>query len=365
MFKRNFLAAILLLTTLLLPLSSRAGPLYTLTYLPEINFFPTGMNNTGQIVGALGRGRILSTFLYENGVSTELGTFGYRHSRGVAINDAGVIVGSFWLASGEEHAFFYENGNLTDLGAGAAYGINTRGDIVGSTRTADGSTGFLYRDGNLIPLANLGTGTQGFATGINDHGTIIGESTIDAANDAVRHPYVIREDTLSDLGAPAGGNLSGAVVINNAGQVAGYSAGPDGLLHAFLYQHGVTTDLGGFDSASLDIKDINAHGTVVGAAVAQDRNIGFISAGNTLVDLNTLIDPALGWHIDEALATNDLGQIVGYACRDGGTLCGIVRLDLAGAVPEPGMAFLLLPGLLAVARARRRPLRGTWLATPI
>jgi probable HAF family extracellular repeat protein len=366
MLKRNFLAAILLLATLLLPVASRAEPLYTLTYLPELNFFPKGMNNTGQIVGVLGRGHgFLATFVYENGVSTDLGTFGYRHSSGAAINDAGVIAGSIWLASGEEHAYVYQNGNLTDLGAGAAHGINARGDVVGRKSTADGSTGFLYRDGNLTTLANLGTGTQGFATGINDHGTITGESTIDGANDAVRHPYVLEQGTMTDLGAPANGNLNGAVVINNAGQVAGYSTDPDGLRHAFLYQHGVMTNLGGFGSTVLDVNDINAHGTLVGLAYAQDQRIGFISAGNTLVDLNTLIDPALGWHIEEAYATNDLGQIVTYACRDGNTMCGIVRLDLASAVPEPGMALLLLPGLLAVARARQRPLRGNRLATPI
>ena len=80
-----------------------------------------------------------------------------------------------------------------------------------------------------------------------------------------------------------------------------------------------------------------------------------MSVGDALVDLNTLIDPALGWHIFSARANNDLGQIVGYGCR--GDNCGLVRLDLTGAVPEPRTAWLLVPGLLAMARARRHQQR--------
>jgi hypothetical protein len=112
-------------------------------------------------------------------------------------------------------------------------------------------------------------------------------------------------------------------------------------------------DLGGFGEGTLDIHDLNEHGMLVGTASTEEEGlVPFISLGDALVDLNTLIDPALGWRIFSARATNDLGQIVGYGCRD--ATCGLVRLDLASAVPEPASALLLVPGLLILTAARRR-----------
>ena len=345
---------------LLAPFHSQAAPLYTAVFLPDVDFAPTGMNNAGHIVGFAGAGTgAIHAVLYANGMLSDLGSLGGRDSYAQAINDAGAITGSTLLASGEQHAFLYRDGSVTDLGAGTAgYGINAHGAVVGSKLTADGVTGFVYSDGTLTELGNPGTGTNGMAVGINDHGTIAGDAaTGPDASTSPRHPFLYHDGTLHDLGALGGHAVTGVVAINNAGQVAGYSGEPDAYTHAFLYERGVMRDLGGVGDGALEIHDLNIHGTLVGTAFNEDDGlIPFMSLGDALVDLNTLLDPALGWRIFSAYANNDLGQIVAYGCRD--AMCGLVRLDLASAVPEPGAALMLLPGLLILAGARRRQSSG-------
>lgn len=357
MLMRKLFALAMLFSALLAPLSSRADPLFTVDFLSGVDFAPTGMNNAGQIVGFAGTETgAIHAVLYAGGLLTDLGSLGGTDSYATAINDAGAITGSTLSASGEQHAFLFQGGSVRDLGAGTAgYGISARGDVVGSKQTIDGATGFVYRDGHVTELGNLGTGSDGKAVDINDHGTVVGVSTTgtDAAN---LHPYLYRHGQLHDLGAVGGADSTGAIAINNAGQVAGDSTGPDGWMRAFLYQDGAMQDLGGFGESLLEIHDLNEHGTLVGTASTEEEGlIPFMNVGAALVDLNTLIDPTLGWRIFSAYANNDLGQVVGYGCQ--GETCGLVRLDPTSAVPEPGGVLMLLPGLLAVAGVRRRQRR--------
>jgi probable HAF family extracellular repeat protein len=359
MLQRKLFAAISLLSVLLAPLYGQAAPLYTASFLAGVDFAPTGMNNAGQIVGFAGTGAgSIHAVLYSGGVLDDLGGLGSlsgKNSYAQAINDAGAMTGSFLSASGEQHAFLYRDGAVLDLGAGTAgYGINAHGDVVGSLQTAGGATGFVYTAGKLTALGNLGTGTQGLAVAINDHGTVAGDSTTTPdPSSSARHPFLYQGGVLHDLGALGARPINGVVAINNAGQVAGYSGEADAYTHAFLYEGGVMRDLGGLGDGPLEIHDLNVHGTLVGTAFNEDEGlIPFMSLGDRLVDLNTLLDPALGWHLTSAYANNDLGQIVGYGCQ--GAACGLVRLDLAGAVPEPASALLLFPGLLVLAGARRR-----------
>jgi len=356
MFLNKFFAAISLLSMLLAPLYGQAAPLYTVHFLSGVDFAPTSLNNAGQITGFAGTGTgAVHAVLYSGGALHDLGGFGGKDSYAQAINDAGAITGSFVLASGEQHAFLYQDGSMRDLGAGTAgYGINAHGDVVGSLQTAAGATGFIYTDGKLTALDNLGTGTQGVAVGVNDHGAVAGDSTTTPdSSTSARHPFLYQDGALHDLGALGAHPINGVAAINNAGQVAGYSGAADAYTHAFMYERGVMRDLGGLGGGPLEIHDLNVHGTLVGTAFDEDEGlIPFMSLGDRLVDLNTLLDPALGWHIASAYANNDLGQIVGYGCQ--GDVCGLVRLDLAGAVPEPAPVSFLASGLLALGWMRGR-----------
>jgi len=55
-----------------------------------------GINNLGQVVGQFYPGNNSHAFLWENGVFTDLGTFGKNASRAFDINDNSQIIGDYW-----------------------------------------------------------------------------------------------------------------------------------------------------------------------------------------------------------------------------------------------------------------------------
>lgn len=357
MHLRKILCALALLPVLA-ALPAQAAPLYTVTALPT-GFNSYDINNLGQISGYVQTelGGATHAALYSGGSITELGGFGGSAGFARALNDAGQVIGTASTASGEFHGFLYTGGSLVDLGPNAnAQGINARGDVVGQLSIPGGYTGFLYRSGSFTQLGNLGTGDVGVAWDINDHGKIVGESNINPELHAPFHPFLYKNGRLIDLGTLADRENNSARVINNAGRIAGYSEAEGGGLHAFVYENGIMRDVGSFGGLNLDVADINERGAFVGSASTWDGpTVGYISFGGELIDLNTLIDPSSGWVIEGASGINDLGQIVASACRD--FECSSVRLDLVSAVPEPGMALMLLPGVLALAGVRRRRMR--------
>jgi probable HAF family extracellular repeat protein len=84
---------------------------------------------------------------------TDLGTLGGANSHALAVNERREVVGLSDTASGEQHAFVWRDGVMTDLGAlagpgaSAAVDINDRGQVVG----------FLESDNILQPRSILWT----------------------------------------------------------------------------------------------------------------------------------------------------------------------------------------------------------------
>ena len=357
----RYAAVLFLLVVTLAPLQGRAAPLYTIGFLPGPDFIPTAMNNTGQIAGFVSADDGSHAVVYAGGVLHDLGLGAGSMSLPSAINDAGFITG-VTMVDGLPHGFLYQNGIVTDIGANTSgRGINARGDVVGARYTDAGTYGFVYSGGTLTQLPNLGTGRQGVATDINDHGDIAGWSYTDyESSPPPLHSYLYRDGALHDIGTLGNSFEIIASDINNAGDITGSSkVGDDD--HVFVYAGGVLKDLGSFGGRNLGVTDLNEHGTLIGdASTANGATVPFVNIGDTLVDLNTLVDPALGWTIYDVYANNDLGQIVGTGCQ--GDTCGVVRLDLADPVPEPAAAWLLAPGLLCLAWRRRRNQWPAWAA---
>lgn len=354
MVLHRYLAA-LVVFALIGPLPGHAAPLYTVNFLPDadVDFVPAAMNNAGQIAGFVSTPGGSHAAVYSSAGLTDLGLGADAMSVASAINDAGAVTGRF-TSNGELHGFLYQNGQLADIGANTSgWGINAHGDVVGARYTDLGTFGFVYSAGALTQLPNLGTGRIGVAVDINDQGDIAGWSITNYdSSPPPLHPYLYRGGALTDLGGLGDSIETAAAAINNAGQIAGTGKIVDAD-HVFLYEGGVMKDLGSFGGNNLGVADLNEHGTLIGnASTGAGVTVPFMNIGAGLVDLNTLIDPTLGWSLFYAYANNDLGQIVGYGCQS--DTCGVVRLDMAGAVPEPAAAWLWLAGFPALYGWHRR-----------
>ena len=222
----------------------------------------SAINNRGQIVGMAEDGtvdsscppdttnnRIQLPVLWENGRAHALPTAGHDPD-GFAlwINDHGHAVGTSGTCGGAtSHAVLWENDTvspLPDLGAGAiAYGINNRGQIVGSVYFSPGGAtryAALWQNGVLTNLGTLPGDLSAIATGINEQGQVVG-STWDSHFNWSR-AFIYQHGKMTDLNTlfPDSSNLFATMAnkINERGQISGMAkvlSGPDeGKLHAFL-----------------------------------------------------------------------------------------------------------------------------------
>jgi probable HAF family extracellular repeat protein len=150
------------------------------------------INDAGQIVGRYWSDKnAFHAFVSLNGNPTDLGTLGGANAEALAINKNGQIVGDSDTTEGTAHAFVFDNSKLKDLGtlpgfenASYARGINSAGEIVGESDSADQKRAFLYTKGQLVELDKLaedlseaGFTSLDVAYGISDKGRIVGYGT--------------------------------------------------------------------------------------------------------------------------------------------------------------------------------------------
>jgi probable HAF family extracellular repeat protein len=290
-----------------------------------------GINNHGDVVGSANvnsSGTLTNhAFLCSNGTLTDLGTLGdyvgglspVSSSAAFALNKNGQIVGFSYTSSGAIHAFLYDQGQMTDLGVlpGAqqskAHSINDSGQIVGWSVPAGPQHAFLYDGAGLNDLGTLG-GTESFAYCINNHGQIVGDSwlTNSGLSDTA---FVYSNGVMSALGNLGNLPTIEALAINDNGQIVGYAGNSAGTIsRGFLCSGGQMTDIGNLGGQVTNVipAAINIHGQVVGTA---SGNVGpiraFVYSSGVMLDLNDLIDADSGWTLFHANSINDNGQIVG------------------------------------------------------
>ncbi len=317
-----------------------------------------GVNQLGQVVGVSDAADgTQHAFLWQNGVMTHLGA-GYA----CGINDSGQVALTAMTSDGYYHAFIWQNGAVTDLGIGAAQAINNEGQVVGNTIASDGSEhAFLYSNGAMTDLGTLTGFPNSNAVAINNAGQVIGNAISADGNSGTN--VIWQGGAVSEIpGLPNGASVLG---ISDAGQIVGVGftpPGPDGTYceQAFVWQDNVTAFLGSLREASLSwpissALGIDNKGQVVGSSMTSQpivnsvaQSDGFVWQNGVMTDLGTL-----GGQDSIAYAINDNGWIVGGS----GTADGSGDACLWVPAPEPGSLVALLAGVfgLVVRRRNNRP----------
>jgi probable HAF family extracellular repeat protein len=301
---------------------------------------------------------------------TKLPSLGGTQSRGMAINDQGVVSGWSNLPDGSRRAVLWPDyqtitnlGKLGGLSSAVPWiGLNNAGMVVGISHTDEVDPldedwacelvgflphttnlicrGFVWESGVMRELPTFG-GNHGFATGVNNLGQVVGWAETPARDPTCVDPQVLRfyaalwepkSGSNSKLKArelhPFPGDVaSAATAINDAGQAVGISGDCDQAVgrysarHAVLWQkNGAVVEIPNLGGTSWHTPmDINAQGDVVGFSNPDEPGdeVGdFISrafywpnGATKATDLGTLGDDA----VSEAFALNSHGQVVGIS----------------------------------------------------
>jgi probable HAF family extracellular repeat protein len=293
---------------------------------------------------------------------TDLPSLGGTNSRSNSINNRDWLAGYSNLSGNQtRHAAVWRDGLLTDLGtlggpnSNVTWSVKANSGIVtGISQTAMPdplgeawssaafypgpnnvgfvNLGFVWENGHMQPLPTLG-GNNGFATGANSRGQIVGWAET-AVHDPTCVPpqqlqflpviYGKRPDEITALPVVAGDTSGAATAINEQGEVVGISGicdqavGRHTARHAVLWdKKGNIVDLGNLGAPWWNTPtNINQRGDVVGFAGApNDPDGNFLQAfiWTSEVGMQDLGSLPGDVH-SEAYGINERRQVVGLSC---------------------------------------------------
>jgi probable HAF family extracellular repeat protein len=357
-------------------------PRYAVTDLGDLGggeAVASSINSSGQVVGtSYLAGHTVGNFcderrafLYEKGVMSELPSLpGTRFASASRINDRGDVSGTnnVYVADTActggcvpgycevQTPVLVSHGLAVDLSApapwyaGVANDVTSSGQVVGWSRKADLPNprtwhGFLWENGVRTDLGTLDKDWS-IASGINDDGLVVGYSQLVEGSGAT-YGFRWNGGVMTALPALGANTYNGANEVNAAGEAVGWS-GPNSneARPVFYPSTGGVLDLGSLGGAQASAYALNDRGSVVGYSyTADDRSRhAFLHREGRLRDLNDLIPADAGWELIAATDVNDVGQIVGYGCKDSRVVPPGDCVD-ANGTPTPRRSFLLTPAV--------------------
>ena len=311
-------------------------PQYTVTDLGD--FTARALNSSTTVVGAKGNRAVL----YRNGVLTDITPPNGVIASSNRINDFDKVVGDVFLCdivggncvNGRTRAFIFDRGTSTSTVLGTlggrdsqALGINNAGQVVGWSHIAGvppAASGdehaFLFQNGIMQDLGTQTTAPGTWASNINETGQVSGWARGSSPTSSDHGSFFYSGGVFQFFAAN-----SQAWDINSAGQVVGGIGGADdGTGRAFLFSGGVVQDLGKPypDHKYAIANAINNAGQIVGLSrpsflFFSEGNRAFVFSDGIIQDLNNLIAANSGWVLEGAVDINDAGQIVGNGLKDG------------------------------------------------
>jgi|HubBroStandDraft_4_1064222.scaffolds.fasta_scaffold00555_10 probable HAF family extracellular repeat protein len=237
------------------------------------------------------------------------------------------------------HTFSWQEGVMTDLGA--LPGNNSSSPnwmaknrlIAGTSENGmiDPLTGFpeiratLWKEGGIIDLGTLG-GNESFANSVNNRGQVVGPAANSIADQfspfwfgwgTQTRAFLWRKGAMQDLGT-LGGPDAFALVVNEGGQIAGFSytnSIPNGTtgqptLDTFFWERGKMVDIGTLGGTITLPNMLNNRGQIVG----QSNLAGDVTFHPFLWDKGALTDlGTLGGDTGTTNTINDAGEVIGKA----------------------------------------------------
>jgi len=315
-------------------------------------------------VSAQGPGQIKAKMQYQ---VSDLPGLGGTSNGGNSINDQTWVAGYARQSDRNRHAALWRNSLLTDLGtlggpnSSVTWNVkNTAGIIVGISQTADPqllgeswssaafystpnnvgfiNLGFVWQNNQMRGLPNFPGGNNGFATGANNLGQVVGwaENGVNDPNCCCTQVLQFRPamwtlgppDQIQDLPLIPSDSSGAATAINDNGQIVGISGicdqavGRHTAKHAVLWENGGVTDI--YPDAPAPWWNtpmvINQRGDVVGFAgdpafVEGDILHAFMWTRDDGIRQLKPLQRRVPPHVDsEAYGINEARQIVGISC---------------------------------------------------
>jgi probable HAF family extracellular repeat protein len=329
-----------------------------------------GINDRGEIVGIIQRNG-LEAWVYSGGQVTRLGKLGSDNGSAERINDAGQVMLNAQYFDGRSQVYVHSGGRTTQVqtpGYSHAFAIdqNEAGVIVGYVNVGQSPrAAILGPTGGVRLLGGLTANSASDALGINDRGQIVGIYTTNIVmpgGGAASHAFIYENGVTTDIGT-LGGFEARARDINDKGQVVGQSQLANNTVpRAFIYENGQMRALpllGTSQFSAADAFGINERGQVVGYSegIGRGRRAVLWEDGE-VIDLNVYApDLPAGWRLEEATDINEEGDIVGWGITTDFQAFAFVldAPELPPAVPLPAMVVPgAVMGVWVVARGRGR-----------